>query len=53
MSDLFRRSPAKPLGIGYAQFCTMSKSTAKDVIGSALVVVLTVSTILALLLAGT
>jgi hypothetical protein len=31
----------------------MSKSTAKDVIGSALVIVLTVSTILALLLAGT
>ena len=53
MSDFPSGSPAKPVGIGYAQFCTMSKSTAKDVIGSALVIVLTLSTILALLLART
>lgn len=38
--------------MGYAHLCTMSKSTAKDIIGSAVVIVLTVSVILALLLAG-
>jgi hypothetical protein len=38
--------------MGYALYCTMSKSTAKDVIGSALVVVLTIGVILAYLLAG-
>jgi Tfp pilus assembly protein PilX len=53
MSDFSPGSPAKPAGMGYAQLCTMSKRTAKDVIGSALVIVLTVSVILALLLAGT
>ena len=38
--------------MGYAFFCTMSKSTAKDFIGSALVIVLTIGVILAYLLAG-
>jgi hypothetical protein len=52
MSDFRSGSPAETHGIGYAQFCTMSKSTAKDVIGSVVVVVLTIGVILGLLLAG-
>ena len=38
--------------MGYAHLCTMSKSTKKDLIGSVVVVVLTVTVILGLLLAG-
>jgi hypothetical protein len=52
MSDFFPRSPAETVGMGYAHLCTMSKSTKKDIVGSALVIVLTISAILALLLAG-
>jgi hypothetical protein len=52
MSDFRSASPAGTAGMGYAHDCTMSKSTKKDIVGSALVVVLTVSVILALLLAG-
>jgi hypothetical protein len=38
--------------MGYALAAAMSKSTTKDIVGSALVVVVTIGVILAYLLAG-
>ena len=52
MWDFFPGSPAETAGMGYAHVHPMSKSTKKDVIGSVVVVVVTVSVILGLLLAG-